>query len=177
MIFTLRDKYILGYITAIWVYLCFRSNHTSTMYANYDYMLLTIVVFGAWYIFCSYRSFVMSRGKLCKHYMETNLDYVPYIKNGLVNKIFVKTNTEEDWYELDYILTIPQDCSLPQYNEFVKNNDKVSTLLKTMNHNANRKDIAHDYRMMKLDYKSLKWLSFSIIIICYIIVPLILSKY
>ena len=70
-IFTLKDKYILGYITAIWVYLCFRANHTSFSYANYDNILLSIIIFGGWYIICSYRTFVMTRGKLCKHYMET----------------------------------------------------------------------------------------------------------
>jgi hypothetical protein len=175
-IFTLKDKYILGYITAIWVYLCFRANHTSFSYANYDNILLSIIIFGGWYLICSYRTFVMTRGKLCKYYMETALEYVPYMKDGLVEKIFVKTETEDDWYELDYVLTIQQHCSLPQYNEFVRNNEKVSTLLKTMNSNAERGESKYIYKTLKSDYKAIKWLTFSVIIVCYIIIPLILTK-
>ena len=176
MIFTLKDKYILGYITAIWVYLCFRANHTSQFYAEYDYILLTIVTFGAWYVMCSYRTFVMTRSELTKHYMESDLDYVPFIKDGMVENIYVKLHQSENWYELDYILTIPQGCNMEAYNVFVRENNKVSSLLKTMNHNERKGDVRLAYKTMKMDYKTIKWLTFSIIVICYIIVPLMLTK-
>lgn len=156
--FTLKDKYILGYITAIWVYLAFRTYHTASMYGNYDFILLSIIIFGGWLIGFNYRMFTMTKRKLTNYYHECPLSYVYFMKNGLINRIFVQTHGSEDWYELDYILTIPRDCDLATYNSFVTNNGTVDKLLRTMNNMESQPLVKQEYKLLKNEYNTIRWM-------------------
>ena len=161
--FTLKDKYILGYISAIWVYLLFRACHTISQYANYDIILLIIIMFGGWFVVFNHRMFTMTRSKLCKHYLELDLEYVPFVKEGVVDRVFVRTINSNDWYEIDYTLTIPRYCGVNVYNEFVSKNSTVSQLLKSMNNKADEGLCAKEYKMLKTEYNSIRWLMLFVI--------------
>lgn len=173
--FSLKDKYILGYIFTIWLYLVFRMNHLARTYADYDSLLLSFIIFGGWYIVCSYRSFVLTRKKLSEYYYECGLDYKPLMKNGVVDKIYVKIYGTDDWYELDYTLTIPQYSQPNVFYSFVNKNRSVRELLNTMNAMANDMIIGKEYKLLKTEYASVKWLTFSIILLVYLIV--FMAKY
>lgn len=168
--FTIKDKYILGYITTIWMYLIYKSNHLYYSDANYDGILLTIIIIGGWLITCNHRMFVMTRKRLCENYYHAcNLIYKPYVKNNIVKNIFVKTTNSDNWYELDYILTIKQNSTIEEYREFIAKNQTVHELLKTMNFNAEHKTTKIQYNLMKMDYKTIKWTTLTLIIVIYIL--------
>ena len=174
--FSLKDKVILIYMSFIWIYLAFRTNHTAHFYADYDNILLTFIILGGWFILFSNRTFVMTRKKLSNYYLESNLEYKPFIKNELVEKIFVKLQHENDWYELDYILTIPKNSSFNQFNKFAIKNGTVRNLLTTMNINANDGYIRHEYNMQKTEYYSIIYLTLFIILLAYLIYVLSIFK-
>lgn len=167
--FSLKDKYILGYLSSIWLYLVYRANHINSIYGEYDYILLTIILFGGWFLLFSYRTFVMTRKYLSNYYYECKLEYKPYYNKGLVEKIFVRVKGENDWRELDYILTIPKKSHIDEYNSFVVRNDTVRKLLTTMNQTTIDNFKLKEYELMKTEYKSIKWLMFSLLVLIYFI--------
>ena len=174
--FSLKDKFILIYMSLIWIYLAFRTNHTAEYYADYDYILLTIIILGGWFILFSHRTFVMTRKKLSTYYFESNLEYKPFVKDELVEKVFVRIQHSEDWYELDYLLTLPKYSSFNQFNSFVLENKTVRELLSTMNAKTEDGWVNHEYKMLKLEYNSIKYLTLFIIILAYVICILTFFK-
>ena len=168
--FSIKDKYILSYICIIWLYLVFRMNHMASYYADYDSILVAFIVFGGWFILCSHRTFTLTRKKLSTYYFESGLDYKPLIKDNIVEKVFVRINGSDDWYELDYILTIPKYCQSSVFYSFVNKNRSVRDLLTTMNKMADDAIIGKEYKLMKVEYSSIKWLSLSLILIVYLII-------
>jgi len=171
--FSLKDKYILGYISAIWVYLVFRAYHTSSFYSDYDCILLTIILFGGWFIVCNYRMFTMTRRKLYDYYGECDLQYKSYEKNNLVNRIFVKPMIDDDWYELDYILTIPRNCTKAEFKEFAMKNNTVSKLLRTMDNMEDAPGIKRSYQLMKIEYNTTRWVLLFSLIMFYFLYSLV----
>lgn len=135
--FSLKNKYIVILISFIWFYLIYKVNHLHNN-INYYWFPITLFIFGGWVILFNHRLFVMTRKKLSENfYLEQKLEYKPLIKNNIVERIYVKPQGTDNWYEIDYTLTIPQNCLPHVYNNFVVNNSTVRRLLKTMNENAN----------------------------------------
>lgn len=167
--FSLKNKYVLGLISLIWVYLAYKANH---LYSgnNYDWIPITLFIVGGWFTFLNHRMFVMTRKKLStSFYWEQELEYKPFIRDNLVEKIFLRPIGTNDWYELDYTLTIPKNSPAHIYNDFVKKNGTVRRLLKTMNEAVDNSIVEKEYALLKSEYNGTRWLMLGVIIVCYLI--------
>lgn len=172
--FSVKNKFILGFIVTLWLYLAFRANHVGTYYNSYDFLILLIFVFGGWFILFNHRYFVMSRKILSQYYFECELEYKPYIKDGIVENIFVRLKNTDNWYELDYVLTINKNCNVHQYNDFVKKNGTVRRLLRTMNTMAEDPIVKLEYKRLKTDYNSIRWIMLFVILLSLFLLSLII---
>lgn len=172
--FSVKNKYILTFITMLWLYLVFRMNNNNA-YCESDIIIVLLVIVSGWIMCFNHRLFVMTRKKLSKHFFECELEYKSFIKDELVEQIFVRVKNSEDWYELDYLLTINKGCNVSQYNEFVMRNGTVRRLLKTMNAATDNQLILKEYELYKTEYNSIRWLMLFVIILTMFI--FILIKY
>lgn len=171
--FSVKNKYILAFITMLWVYLAFRLNNNNSVYCESDIIIVLLFMIGGWFICFNHRLFTMTRKRLSKYFFECELEYKSYVKDGLVEQIFVKTKNSEDWYELDYLLTINKGCNVHQYNEFVMRNGTVRRLLKTMNAATDNPLISKEYELYKTEYNSVRWLMLFVVILSLFIFTLV----
>lgn len=174
--FRLKDKFILGIIALIWGYLCFRINHMGIYYERFDPIILIILLYGIWFICFNNRFFTMTIGKLTSkmYFTQSMIEYKPLIINNEVKNVYVKLKGEDDWYELDYWLTIKQNCSFEEYEKFAQKNKTIGLLLNTMETNKKLPFFEAQYKFNVSDYNLLKWIMFALVnAVCGLIVWLI----
>lgn len=159
-----KENYTVGIGIILIIYLMWRTNH---IYEDciYDHILINFILFCMWYIFFNYRSFVMTRNRLSGYYHASILEYKALLVKGLMKDIYVRVKDYDDWYKLDYSLTIRKDSGYNVYEDFVSKNITVDDLLTTMNKNAESLVCGNRYKLMKSDYKIFKYMSLIFLLI------------
>lgn len=161
---SVKENYTIGIGLIVVSYLMWRSFHLYYE-SIYDHILLNFILFSIWYIRFNYRSFVMTRKRLSSYYHANILEYKSLLVQGILKDVYVRVKGYEDWYKLDYSLTISKGCGYNIYEEFTSKNLTVKDLLSTMNKNADDLSIGNQYRIMKCNYTTFKYLSLSFFII------------
>lgn len=160
----IKESYITGIGIIIIIYLIWRTNQLYIS-SIYDHILINFILICLWYICFSYRDFVMTRKRLSNYYNSCILEYKALVISGLIKDIYVRVKGFDDWYKLDYSLTISKDSGYNIYEEFISKNLTVADLLKTMNNNANSFNIGSSYKMLKNNYIIFKYLSLIFLLI------------
>lgn len=154
----IREKYIIGFSLIVFGYLVWRVN--NTFYDSiYDHILVNFILLCLWYINFSYRDFVMTLGKLNNYYPKSRLEYKCLRINNIIKDIYVRVFDYDDWYKLDYSLTIPNNVNNAEYDKFVSNNVTVSDLIKSMSIKKDDIVIGGRYRIMCSNYQIFKYMT------------------
>lgn len=156
---TVKEKYTIGISIFTIGYLMWRKDNFFVD-PIYDHVALSIILLVLWFIFFSHRTFVMTRKRLCTYYYDNSLlEYKALMIRGIIKDIYVRVKGYNDWYKLDYILTIPKGCGYNIYEEFTNKNQTVGELLKTMNSKAEDITTGGSYRTMKSNYITFKYMT------------------
>ena len=131
-----KNLHYIKMYTIVMLFLFIAYNNRN-FYETYNIHLNTLIIvylcFHVGYVIANYREFVMTTSKLRKYYTDNNLRYKSStLINRKINRIFVNDYVSDYWYELDYMLTIPRNCSVEEYNKFIEENKTIHQLYSTM---------------------------------------------
>ena len=180
-----RDCHILLMLLVVVLYLWFRMlGMFSEVFIYTDHLILMYILFCIWVVVYNHRLYVMTRKRLCNMWKQVGdhcqLEYKTYEHLGIIERIFVRVSNENypNWYELDYTLcNIPKGTCTNVFNTFRLYNTTVSSLLHTMNSNANDKLIGEKYDLMKCDYGCFRWLTCLFLVLFYAVYIVILMNF
>ena len=176
-----RDLHLIIIYSVIALFLLFvkSNNWEYESYSTLYNMAITyyIILHGGYVIF-NYRDFMMTTQMLRENYRDNNLRYkAQTIENGVIHKVFVNDYISDYWYELDYMLTIPQDCTLKEYNEFIEKNTTTHQLYQSMvSKRRNSKELMKNYLFNKSVYNTQKYTALSVILLSLFLATMIMIK-
>lgn len=133
-----------------------------------DHVVFFMCLFYMWHIKFCYRFNMMTLERLGKELDFDGLDYHGDFIDGQLDRLFVRVIHRNDgsysrWYEVDYPLCLDIPCYSHCYSAFVRENDSVWKLLKTMKEKYFRNSVI--YSREKTNYTAFKYVSFVMLVL------------
>lgn len=170
---SVKDKYITIFITTIFVFVLWLYKNPQYIFI-YQHVLCLYCIFGICFFLGYNELFVMTTKKLERYASANHVHYKYTLKSDkiTVNKVYASVGDSDEWYELDYSLTIPKNSDLLIVKNFAKFYDTVGILLNTMEYRKQDPQYAERIAMYKMDNettRSLTLLSCAIFTIIYLL--------
>jgi uncharacterized membrane protein len=176
-----KDLHWLIIYSVLIIFLLFVNNYKWDYELNsaiYNTIITYYLILHIGYISFNYRDFMMTTQMLRENYRDRKLRYkAQTIENGKIHRVYVNDYISDFWYEIDYMLTIPKDCDIKTYNDFIACNTTSHRLYQTMvNKRRNNKEIMKNYLFNKSVYKTQKYTVLSVIILTLFLSTMIMLK-
>lgn len=147
-----RDVHLVAYLLILVAILIGKMIHSEY---GIDYLTFTIIYiyFGLWWFICNRRYYVLTVEKMDGWNKEDYLTYQYQFTYGVIenhrqmkiNHVYVKRYNDNEYYELDYALTLGKDINISEYNKFIRENGTVGALCMNMSSKLSRVQFMRDY--------------------------------